>query len=256
MKESNEKIVAIQSAEALQYIDSDCRFVAKQIAVIQKHNMIDESTGEVITLDTIGNVLFEKGHELSQNDISALLFHFQVGDIEEIHLSNKRRLGTVQGKAKEIWTVKARKFGVNKTQKLMLKANNILQAYEIAKDYIELNCKGFFAIESINTFTYSTLIEPKEKEDGETNIGKCWYKLEMEVSNQRIDCSHIQNFVVYAENADEAKQIVNDYVDLRNIEKNVDDLLILRTKTAQPISYDIVVPNEFCQAYNEYKEEE
>ena len=86
-----ENIAVVRNATALEHLDFNYRFVARTIATMHNEDFIDESTGEVVSVQIKDNILFERGYELSSDDISQLLFHFQTGDIKEIHLSNQQR---------------------------------------------------------------------------------------------------------------------------------------------------------------------
>ena len=153
-----------------------------------------------------------------------------------------------------LWVVKAN--GV-KNVKIMLKAKTASIAYDIAKDYIELNYKGPFFIQGIKTFADSIILEPDENE---TNISldRYWYRLI--VQQEYEDCGGSEfkySFVVYAENADVAKILIDRHLAKRKTEDKDLEPIILKTKTASIISCDVVVPFDFCQAYNdEHKEEE
>lgn len=253
MKENNEKIAVVSSAEALEHLHWDYRFVARTIATMHEEDFVDESTGEVVSVQIKDNILFERGYELSSDDISQLLFHFQTGDIKEIHLSNQQRFAQVTGKGMTLWVVKAN--GV-KNVKIMLKAKTASIAYDIAKDYIELNYKGPFFIQGIKTFADSIVLEPDENETN-ISVDRYWYRLTVEEWIENNDsCKHEHSFVVYAENADAAKMLIDRYAAKRKAEDKFLEPIILKTKTASVISCDVVVPFDFCQAYNEYKEEE
>ena len=194
-----------------------------------------------------------QGYELSQDDISKLLFLFQTGDIKEIHLSNQQRYAQVAGKGMTLWVVKAN--GVKNVQ-IMLKAKTASIAYDVAKDYIELNYKGTFVIQGIKTFADSIVLEPDENETN-ISVDRYWYRLTVEEwfeNNYSYKLEH--SFVVYAENVDAAKMLIDRYEAKIKAEKKFLEPIILKIKTASIISCDVVVPSDFCQAYNEYKEEE
>lgn len=242
-----EDIAIVKSAKALEHLDFSYRFVARTIATMHNEDFIDESTGEVVSTQIIGDILFERGHELSSDDISSLLFHFQTGDLKEIHLSNQQRYAQVAGKGMTLWVVKA---SGAKNVKIMLKAKTASIAYEVAKDYIELNYKGTFVIQGIKTFADSIVLEPEESETN-ISVDRYWYRLMVQHELEGGESSELEySFVVYAENADVAKMLIDRYVAKRNIEEGFFETTILKTKTASVISCDVVVPDDFCQAYN------
>ena len=247
-----EDIAVVPSAEALEHLHWDYRFVARTIVTMHNEDFIDESTGEVVSTQIIGDILFERGHELSQDDISSLLFHFQTGDLKEVHLSNQQRYAQVAEKGMTLWVVKA--SGV-KNVKIMLKAKTASIAYEVAKDYIELNYKGTFVIQGIKTFADSIVLEPEESETN-ISVDRYWYRLI--VQREYEDCGGSEfeySFVVYAENADVAKMLIDRDVAKKRAENKDLEPIILKTKTASVISCDVVIPDEFCQAYAQIEEE-
>lgn len=246
-----EDIAVVTSATALEHLDFSYRFVARTIATMHNEDFIDESTGEVVSTQIIGDILFERGHELSSDDISSLLFHFQTGDLKEVHLSNQQRYAQVAGKGMTLWVVKA---SGAKNVKIMLKAKTASIAYEVAKDYIELNYKGTFVIQGIKTFADSIVLEPEESETN-ISVDRYWYRLIVQQEYEDCGGSEFEySFVVYAENADVAKMLIDRYLAKRKTEDKDLEPIILKTKTASVISCDVVVPDEFCQAYNSTEE--
>ena len=129
-KENDEKIAVVSSAEALEHLHWDYRFVARTIATMHEEDFVDESTGEVVSVQIKDNILFERGYELSSDDISQLLFHFQTGDIKEIHLSNQQRFAQVTGRGMTLWVVKAN--GV-KNVKIMLDFRRFSMIFDLSQ---------------------------------------------------------------------------------------------------------------------------
>lgn len=159
MKQSNEIIVTVHNTDELAALDKNTYcFTASRVLKTWKEDFLDEDNGEVVTMDRT-EVVFEKGMKLYPNDFSELLFRFQTGDITEAQLSNVQRQGIIKSAGRfRLWIVKA--DGARK-MKLLLRADNAMSAYEVAKDYIELNYRGHFSIEGIKTFTDCIVIEPK-----------------------------------------------------------------------------------------------
>ena len=136
----------------------------------------------------------------------------------------------------------------------MLKAKTASIAYEVAKDYIELNYKGTFVIQGIKTFADSIVLEPEESETN-ISVDRYWYRLIVQQEYEDCGGSEFEySFVVYAENADVAKMLIDRYLAKRKTEDKDLEPIILKTKTASVISCDVVVPDEFCQAYNSTEE--
>lgn len=255
-----EVIVTVHNTEELEAVDRNVfRYTAEPVVKKYIEDFCDEDTGEVVSIDR-NEFIFEKGRELSSDDFSALLFNLQCEYIKEVRLSNIQRQGNlVSGMRFRLWNVKV--DGARKL-KMLLRADNALLAYEVAKDYIELNYKGTFTIEGIKTFSDCIVIEP-EKDDEKRNISadRWWYMVEVESMQQdpgeepvSLFTSH---FVVFAENVESAKVIIDRWVAEEKAKRGeTANNVILRTNSASVISCSVVVPAEFCFAYTKKDEEE
>ena len=112
---------------------------------------LDEDTGEVLAVKRHERIL-ERGTYLEEDQIAVINFHIQAGDIKDgIEVSDQRRLGTMSlGWGLQPWSVRVRIS--KKSIKIILLARNVLQALEIARDYLELKYKDVFAIMSISGY--------------------------------------------------------------------------------------------------------
>lgn len=257
---TNEVIVTVHSTKDLEAVDKNVfRYTAEPVVRKYTEDTIDEATGEVVTIEHY-EPIYQRGIELSPDNFSEILFYLQSDVIQEVRLSNVQRLGTiVSGMRFRLWTVKV--DGQRKL-KMLLRADNALLAYEVAKDYIELNYVCTFSIEGIKTFADCIVIEP-EKDEGKRNISaeRRWYKVDTEALQQDPGAEPVHlssaQFVVFAENVESAKVIIDRYIAEWNAknERNINNV-VTRTNAASVISCDVVVPAEFCMAYTKRKEEE
>ena len=153
------------------------RFTAEVVSTSYNEEFTDEDNGEIVTVER-NNFLMAKGVELTPDDFSMLLFHFQSGDMKELLLCNQKREGSIVNNSTfGIWVVKA--VGSKTKLNMLLRASNAKKAYDIASDYIELYQNGFFSIESIKTFDDCTIIEEvsEESEDSRKKAESVWYNI-------------------------------------------------------------------------------
>ncbi|MBQ6069985.1 MAG: hypothetical protein IJK84_10830 [Bacteroidales bacterium] len=256
---NKEVIVTVHSTEELQAVDRKVfRYTAEPVVKKYIEDFLDNDTGEVVSCER-NELIFERGRALSPDDFSILLFHLQCEDVTEVKLSDVQRRGNVVGGCHfRLWAVKA--CGIKKL-KMLLRADNALLAYEVAKDYIELNYEGTFTIEGIKTYNDCYVIEP-EKDDGKRNISadRWWYIVEVESLQQDPGVEPVSlgtgRFVVFAENVESANAIIGRYMAENKAKKGETvNNVILRTKSASVISCNVVVPAEFCFAYTKRNEE-
>ena len=189
---------------------------------------LDEDTGEVLAVKRHERIL-ERGTYLEEDQIAVINFHIQAGDIKDgIEVSDQRRLGTMSlGWGLQPWSVRVRIS--KKSIKIILLARNVLQALEIARDYLELKYKDVFAIMSISGYKEHIFLyddtqdlavkdgqedrhEEKPDEDDETKDVSVFYSIEAKVSLGEKNCQYF-NFLVYAKNVEDAKSIVEKWID-------------------------------------------
>ena len=261
METKKEIIVTVHNTQELEAVNKkEFCYTASRVIKRYVEDFIDEDTGELVSVERT-EAIFEKGMALSPNDFSELLFRFQTGDITEAQLSNVQRQGIITGGRRfRLWIVKV--DGARK-MKMMLRADNAMSAYEVAKDYIELHYRGTFVIEGIKTFTDCIVIEPKQDEEKRNiSVDKFWYMVQVEALQQRPDeeptVIYSNAFLVFAENVESAKSIIDHYIAEEKAKRGetTSDNVILRTTSASTISCNVVVPAEFCFAYTTDNEEE
>lgn len=254
---NDENVVVVKSATELQKIDRE-RFLypAKNIFREWKEEFIDEDTG-LVTPVTRTELLFRRGDPLTSDDFSKLFFNFQCKDIEEVHLSDQQRQATlVNNRGFGLWTVKA--VGNKFKPKLLLRATNAMNAYEVAKDFIELNYNGDFFIKSMKTYSDCIIIEPKDEDDAE-DVLKSWYEVSLLVVLQNEGGEEEESqpyvFIVYAETVETAKVTIENWLANKRSEDGVEGKYTLKMMSATTIGANVIVPMEFCLAYRKGGEE-
>lgn len=254
---NDENVVVVKSATELQEIDRErYQFTAKKVFREWKEEFVDESTG-LVTPVTRTEILFDKGVILTPDDFSKLLFHFQCNDLGEVCLSDQQRQATlVNNRGFGLWVVKA--VGSKFKPKMMLRATNAMNAYEVAKDYIELNYTGDFFIKSMRTYDDCIIIEPNQEEEVK-DVMKSWYEVSLWLVIQNEDGEEEESqpyvFIVYAETVEAAKATIENWLANKRSEDGVEGKYTLKMQSATTIGANVIVPMEFCLAYRKGGEE-
>jgi peptidoglycan hydrolase-like protein with peptidoglycan-binding domain len=247
-----EKIVKIKSVEELEALNREefC-YAAANILRAWDEDFTNEDNGEVVTIERT-SILYSKGERLDPDSFSAILFHFQSGDLKEVALSNQQRRGfVIEDRSWGVWEVKASAY---KTKlNILLYANNAVTAYEIVKDYIELNYNGDFTVNSIKTADQSTIIN---KDYSYNHLGsereRDWFSISMIIEvrdDERISRTGPYDYVVSADTADEGRSVVESYIAEKRSERGETAPFSTIMQEAKVINCNAIIPDEFCLAY-------
>jgi hypothetical protein len=240
-------------------------FLAKRLERGWKEDFVDESDGRVVTITRNETIVLE-GMVIDHDVLAQIQFHMEAGDIESVEVSNQRREAVYTRSGLSPWLVTASIGGKNK--KLLLHANSIEMAVEVAKDYIELNYTQFFTFVAAKDFGNCIIINPElpadeEQEQFEKEIvaseetaEKKYYKLDISLSYDETGGNY--TFVVYTTDVDSAKEIVTDYLynivmKARAKENNDTEPEDFKTtiQAATPIPCNVIIEKEFSLAYVE-----
>jgi hypothetical protein len=236
-------------------------FLAKRVVRGWKEDFVDEDDGRVVTIDR-NEIIVAAGTVIDQNVLARIQFHMQAGDIESVEVSNQRRKAIYTRTGLSPWLVTACIGGKNK--KLLLHANSIEMAVEVAKDYIELNYTQYFYFVGAKDFGNCIIINPElptdEEKDQQPEIEdtdeKKYYKLDISLSYDETGGSY--TFVVYTTDVDSAKEIVTEYLynmvlEARAKENNTDEPEDFKTtvQEAKTITCNVIIEKEFSLAYVE-----
>lgn len=253
----DELIARVHDSNELELIDRNVYcYVAESVLRTWKEDFINEDNGETVTIERT-NLLYPRGQRLDYNDFSALLFHFQSGDIKELALSNQQRNGFVVEKGWwSVWEVKA--VATKTKLNILLYADNITTAYDIVKDYIELNYRGDFKINSIKKAEQSIIIN---KEYSNHVLGfekeREWYSVSIlaaVTSDEHQFTFGPYSYVVSADTADDARLIVEEHFAEKRAEKGETDPYTITMQSANTINCNVIIPEEFCLAYKPQQE--
>lgn len=248
----DEQIIRVENASELELVNrTDFCYTAETILQTWTEDFVNEESGQTVSAER-SHLLYPKGEHLDFDDFSALLFHFQSGDIKEVVLSNQQRKASIiETGYWGVWEVKA--VGYKTKLTILLYANNALNAYDIVKDYIELNYKGDFKINAIKKVEQSIIIN---KEYSNHVLGfekeREWYSVSIQAevrSDERVFTFGPYSYVVSADTADDARHIVEEHFAEKRAEKGEIDPYTITMQSAQTINCNVIIPEEFCFAY-------
>lgn len=190
-------------------------YAAEDIRRHWTEDMVDEDAGEVIPCDR-SELIIERGTLIDADIASRLAFHLQAGDIKEVAVTDVQRTARLYGPGGFLpWKV-AFALG-SKTETLILYARSLDDASTIAKDYIERNRKGRFALQSVASFKECIVIEKEfteeELQDAEGNpVERAFYQLDVVARWRYNDFSEPHLFIALARDVDEARAQVDDWI--------------------------------------------
>lgn len=257
----NETIITVRNADELAALDKkEFHWAARSICRVHEEDFLNEDTGETVTIER-NDIMFARGSNISKDDFSELLFHFQAGDLKEASFSNQRRLGFVNSTYWRLWKVTT--GGCSKLN-ILLFAPDVITAHAIVKDYIELNYKGSYIIEKMGIMPSSNIIEDPGDGDNDNNKSdNVWFQItivtypaDLEESQVTDDDKIQEDFIIYSDCVENAKNVIDEHIAERKVKAQNHYPYVLKVVGAKTISCDAVIPTEFSLAYKQESEEE
>lgn len=251
------------------------KFLASNVLKTWNEDFIDESTGEVVTIER-NEILFERGSYIDDDLAQQINFSIQAEDIKDVEVSNQRRLAAPNQRT-GLYPFKVSARIGKKRRTFILQAQDAAKAIEVATDYIELNFRNSFDITDIKLMDNVVIlndrlrksVEAKEgaNEEGaepdngeETRDDTKYYKVEAEVAisteNEEEPEKKPYDFIVRTKDVDTAKVVITAWINAKvkerterdGDERKVIDLSIL---SASPFACNAIVDKAFCLAYRE-----
>ncbi|HBL77739.1 MAG: hypothetical protein A2W90_02470 [Bacteroidetes bacterium GWF2_42_66] len=230
------------------------KYLAEDLKRSWKDKFIDEDTKEITAIDRF-EMIAPRGSLIDQNLIAKIRFHIETEDISEIWVSNQCRAAKIMNMTGlHPWSITA-KVG-KKKHKILLYANSVDMATEVAKDYIELNFRESFFIENVRNFDNCIIINeptPDDASESENAIDKKFYKIEVNV--QRDSGSYTQLFVVFASTVNDAMNSINGWL-AATFQRRASDMnephsfdFTTTIETAVVLQYSCSIEREFSLAY-------
>ena len=251
------------------------KFLASNVLKTWNEDFIDESTGEVVTIER-NEILFERGSYIDDDLAQQINFSIQAEEIKDVEVSNQRRLAAPNQRT-GLYPFKVSARIGTKRHNFILQAQDATKAIEVATDYIELNFRNSFDITDIKLMDNVVIlndrlrksVEAKEgaNEEGaepdngeETRDETKYYKVEAEVAisteNEEEPEKKPYDFIVRTKDVDTAKVVITAWINAKvkerterdGDERKVIDLSIL---SASPFACNAIVDKAFCLAYRE-----
>lgn len=251
------------------------KFLASNVLKTWNEDFIDESTGEVVTIER-NEILFERGSYIDDDLAQQINFSIQAEEIKDVEVSNQRRLAAPNQRT-GLYPFKVSARIGKKRRTFILQAQDAAKAIEVATDYIELNFRNSFDITDIKLMDNVVIlndrlrksVEAKEgaNEEGaepdngeETRDDTKYYKVEAEVAisteNEEEPEKKPYDFIVRTKDVDTAKVVITAWINAKikerterdGDERKVIDLSIL---SASPFACNAIVDKAFCLAYRE-----
>lgn len=251
------------------------KFLASNVLKTWNEDFIDESTGEVVTIER-NEILFERGSYIDDDLAQQINFSIQAEEIKDVEVSNQRRLAAPNQRT-GLYPFKVSARIRTKRRTFILQAQDAAKAIEVATDYIELNFRNSFDITDIKLMDNVVIlndrlrksVEAKEgaNEEGaepdngeETRDDTKYYKVEAEVAisteNEEEPEKKPYDFIVRTKDVDTAKVVITAWINAKvkerterdGDERKVIDLSIL---SASPFACNAIVDKAFCLAYRE-----
>lgn len=275
----DERTVKVTDAEGLQeYLGRGFQYFAKTHYKVWNEDFLDQDTGEIVSVERT-LALYQKGRMITADETSTILFHLQTGDLKEIWLSNQSRMGAVivDGWANQLWVVKLCEVHGKTRQKILTHAASAEKAIAIVRDWVELNHSIHYEVASVKNFDTCIIIDdvqPPADEGEETEQqevsqpiedqpptgAKRYYKTTVRISyGQKHGDENEYNqewpFIVSARDMEETNEKINKYLTERVAKEIAEDGKSdlegykLTTIDGSPISCNIIIPNEFSEAY-------
>lgn len=240
------------------------KFTTKRVLRTWKENFVDEDSGEVTSIER-NEVLFERGIFIDQDVLAQIRFYMEAGDIKEIEVSNQRRLA-FHHESNYLRPFIAQAEILDKKTKFLFYATTVDLAFNLLKDYIELNYRAGFIITEIKQYssciiitdTLKKLKESEETEEEKSENQKKFYQIECRIEVKE-DCSYTQDFVVHSFNVDRCMMLIDAYLKEKEeqLEKEAKEKdreydkreFHTMIEVAKPISIGRFIPKEFSNAY-------
>lgn len=251
------------------------RFLAADVLMRWTETFLDEGTGEMVEIER-SQLLMAKGTLLDPDKMSSLCFHLQAGDVKNVKVTNVQRTGEylTDGRLDCIWSITAAADFDKKKHKYILYAQNLEQAINIARDYLEQTLQGRFTFTSAKCFQSCVIVEDdgmaKAVEDAEGNVvtekkglSLEYYNLTTVVKNRRTSAMAYV-WLVVASSVDDAKLRVCRHID--RMIQDMKDKAVKDGRSAEEVaeewdgyeltvmsgtasSVDAVLPREFSEKY-------
>lgn len=247
---------AEQQMYATEIEDMRHKYITESAYKNFQEDFVDEDTGGVISIDR-RELLFERGTYIDADMIARIRFSIAADELKGLHVSNQQRSAyEMDSVSMNVWVSKVE---INaKNHKFIFYANNISNAIDIIRDYVEQKFDGGFNIIECKEFVSSIVLEDnlKEKEDQDLGVKK-FFQIDTVVTFE--DCETSQTFVVHTTSIEKAMIIIEYHINEREQEcsdqnqyngvKYLPREFKIGIEKAAPIPITTFIPVLFSEAY-------
>ena len=236
------------------------RYLAEYACREWVEDFIDEDSGEVVSINR-KEIVEERGTKITQDVIQRLRFFAEAGELKNVLISNQLRPGyRVNSNVAAPYTVTFVPDGGGSV-KLLVRANSLPMAIQVAEDYAEYIINGGFSIKSAkredNFYIIEKSLQAFNKEDGkkvEDSVPSVYYKIDAIVSAQDesgacvIESEH-HTFITLSPDADVARQVIMREL-AKQLKKEHDNVSVSITLSeAKIFNASDIVPAHFTKEY-------
>ena len=141
--------------EEVRYTTSDPKrmlnkYLVNNLFRTWKEDFVDKETQQVVSIQR-NEIILERGTLLDKEKIAQIQFYMQEGSIEEVEVSNQKRMG-YECENTQLRLYKAKVSTVEKNHTFILYASSITNAIEVLRDYLEQHLGGAFSISDVNLY--------------------------------------------------------------------------------------------------------
>lgn len=215
-------------------------YTAERILRSWDEDFVDEDNGEVVTIQR-NEILFDRGVLMDNDVLSQINFYIQSGDIKDVLASNQKRTGLSVKNYASVYCVTI--LQGTKKRNYYLYATSVDLALKIITDFLEQKIEGSFSYTSVKEMGYSNLI-PLEEDD----LDKDFYKIEVEVAYEE-DEPFKQVYMLQANDAEEAKEIIIKFISLKMKEENREKPFETTIISAKTVPCNNIIDYQFAKDY-------
>ena len=238
-------------------------YLAEPLTKTWIEDFTDGATGEIVSVPR-EEIIRRRGELITPQEAASLNFLIQTGEIESILVTDQRRQATEYNNS-YLKPYQVIALVNRKREKLILEAQTVSLAMDVARDWIELNYKGDFTIIGASALLNVILLNSNlltleeaamaEEEEGETGR---FYKADAEIKIKYLGEDEPREekftFIVKTLDVDTAKAAAAAWIAAREQERqNTEEISSIKTTltAATPFSCTAIIPRAFCEAYRE-----
>lgn len=215
-------------------------YLAERLLRSWNEDFVDEDNGDVVSIQR-NEIIYDRGTFIDNDVLTEINFHLQTNDIQEVKISNQKRIGFLSGGLTSVWQAVA-KYN-NKKFTYMLYSNSMRMAFDIATDFLEQELPGGFQLHTLKELDYSN---PIVVDDDTEELD--FYKIELEVSFEYQE-PYESSYILKSHDAETAKKAIMAYIAKKANEDNRNESFDVTILSAKTITCSGIVAYQFSKEY-------